>query len=140
MYAAQSDRAGTCQARVNDPRTTPLGRVLRKTNLDELPQLWNILKGDMSLVGPRPHPIAMKADGMLYEDLVAVYSLRNFAKPGLTGLAQVRGFRGETTDRTLARMRVVCDLVYIANFSVMLDLKILVLTVWQEIRSCGSGY
>ncbi len=138
FYADKGDTTGVRQTVVDDPRVTPLGRLLRRTNIDELPQLWNVLVGDMSLVGPRPHPIGMRAGGQRYEDLVVVYPLRTLVKPGITGLAQLRGFRGPTTSARSARMRVVCDLVYLAHFSILFDIRILLLTLWRELRG-GTG-
>lgn len=138
MYADQADESGVRQTAENDPRVTPLGRVLRRTNIDELPQLWNVLIGDMSLVGPRPHPVGMRAGGQQYEDLVLAYPLRHLMKPGITGLAQVKGFRGGTVALKHARMRVACDLAYIANSSFFLDCKILLQTIARELRS-GTG-
>jgi lipopolysaccharide/colanic/teichoic acid biosynthesis glycosyltransferase len=138
LYADRCDESGVHQAMPGDRRITPLGRLLRRTNIDELPQLLNVLKGDMSLVGPRPHAIGMYAGGTRYEHLVLVYPMRTLVKPGITGLAQLRGFRGPTRDRTSARMRIVCDLQYVAEYSNMLDLKILLLTILQEMRG-GTG-
>jgi putative colanic acid biosynthesis UDP-glucose lipid carrier transferase len=114
------------QARRRDPRVTRVGRMLRRTSLDELPQLFNVLKGEMSLVGPRPHALAHDAR---YAALIAGYVERHRVPPGITGWAQVHGHRGETD--TLAKMqrRVDHDLAYIANRSLRLDLRILVLTV-----------
>jgi polysaccharide biosynthesis protein PslA len=136
LFADRCDASGVAQTLPDDSRVTPIGRLLRRTNVDELPQLWNVLKGDMSLVGPRPHPVGMLAAGMPYEDLVRVYPLRTMVKPGITGFAQLSGYRGPTRDARAARMRVVCDLVYIANFSILFDLKIIVFTVWREL--CGG--
>jgi lipopolysaccharide/colanic/teichoic acid biosynthesis glycosyltransferase len=121
-----------------DSRVTPLGRILRRTNIDELPQLWNVLRGDMSLVGPRPHVPGMMAAGKPYDELVEVYDLRHMVKPGITGLPQVRGWRGETNSVARARMRIVCDLTYIACASIGFDVKLLLLTLMREAHS-GSG-
>jgi len=120
------------QARRFDPRVTRVGRVLRRTSLDELPQLFNVLKGEMSLVGPRPHALAHDAR---YAALIAGYAERHRVPPGITGWAQVNGHRGETD--TLAKMqrRVEHDLAYIAHRSLRFDLKILLLTVrtiWRD--------
>ncbi len=119
---------GPCirQATKNDPRVTNIGRVLRRTNVDELPQLFNVLAGDMSLVGPRPHASAHNSE---YEQLIANYACRHHVKPGLTGWAQVNGFRGETRTVDLMQERVELDLWYIDNWSMWLDFKILVKTL-----------
>jgi len=117
------------QARRNDPRVTPLGRFLRRWNIDELPQLINVLKGDMSLVGPRPHALSHNRE---YEQKIALYARRHNVLPGITGWAQVNGFRGETdTDEKMQR-RVECDLHYIDNWSLWLDLRILALTLFSR--------
>lgn len=113
------------QATQNDPRITPFGRILRKTSLDELPQIFNVLKGDMSLIGPRPH--ALSHDNQ-YRKLVAGYAARNRIKPGMTGWAQVNGWRGETDTLDKMARRVEHDIYYIENWSLWLDAKILVLT------------
>ncbi len=109
-----------------DGRTTAFGAILRRSSLDELPQLINVLKGDMSLVGPRPH--AVKHD-VYYGGLVSGYNLRFCAKPGITGLAQVSGYRGEITSIQNMSDRVALDLAYISTWSFALDVKILVRTV-----------
>jgi len=132
------DPSGVEQTVDNDPRVTRLGKVLRRTNLDELPQLWNILRGDMSLVGPRCHAIGMQACGMLYEDLVPSYHWRHRVRPGLTGLAQMRGLRGPTDTAFKARARVSADLFYIDNLSLLLDLRIIMGTIRNEIMG-GTG-
>jgi lipopolysaccharide/colanic/teichoic acid biosynthesis glycosyltransferase len=139
MFVDRGNASGVLQTCRGDPRVTPLGRVLRQCNLDELPQLFNVLKGDMSLVGPRPHPIGMQANGKPYEQLAPVYSLRHLVKPGITGLAQARGYRGRTVRRIPALMRLVCDLTYIANYSVWFDIKIVWKTLVRELCSGGSG-
>src|SRR4030095_7167140 len=114
------------QARHNDPRVTPLGRFLRKWNIDELPQLVNVLKGDMSLVGPRPHALSHNRE---YEQKIALYARRHNVLPGITGWAQVNGFRGETDTDDKMRGRVDHDLFYIDNWSPWLDLRILLKTL-----------
>ncbi len=133
------DETGVNQTRKDDPRITRVGAILRKTNLDELPQLFNILRGDMSLVGPRCHAIGMLAVGQLYEHLVPEYHRRHVMRPGLTGLAQMHGFRGPTDTEYKARTRVAYDLHYLANFSLLLDLRIMVGTLINEIRG-GKGF
>jgi putative colanic acid biosynthesis UDP-glucose lipid carrier transferase len=125
------DDAAVKQAQENDKRVTAIGRVLRKTSVDELPQLFNVLRGDMSIVGPRPHAIAHDDE---YGYVIADYALRHHVKPGLTGAAQVLGLRGET--RTLAEMeaRIQADLWYINNWSPLLDVKIVLQTFWALFR------
>jgi len=110
----------------NDRRVTRVGRFLRKWNIDELPQLINVLKGDMSLVGPRPHALSHNRE---YERKIALYARRHNVLPGITGWAQVKGFRGETDTDEKMRARVEHDLYYIDNWSVWFDLKILLRTV-----------
>lgn len=139
MRTELSDVTGVAQTRRNDPRVTRIGAILRKTNLDELPQLINILLGDMSLVGPRCHVPGMLAGGMLYEELVKDYHIRHLVRPGLTGLAQLRGYRGPTDREDLARARFASDLEYIRDFNIWLDVKILVGTLIKEIRG-GTGF
>jgi lipopolysaccharide/colanic/teichoic acid biosynthesis glycosyltransferase len=139
MRADLCDASGVTQTVKDDPRVTRLGAFLRKSNLDELPQLFNVLKGDMSLVGPRCHAIGMLAGGVLYEELVPTYHQRHKMRPGLTGLAQVRGFRGPTDRVSKAKARINADLYYIQNFSFMLDVQIILGTVWSELRG-GKGF
>jgi len=138
MAIDRCDPTGVAQTVDNDPRVTRMGRFLRRTNIDELPQLWNILRGDMSLVGPRCHAIGMRACGILYEELVPSYHRRHRVRPGLTGLAQMRGLRGPTDTAFKARARVSADLFYIENYSLLLDLKIIMGTIRNEI-SGGTG-
>jgi Undecaprenyl-phosphate glucose phosphotransferase len=116
------------QAAANDPRITRIGRFLRRWNLDELPQLLNVIRGDMSLVGPRPHALAHDHE---YERRIALYARRHNVKPGITGWAQVNGFRGETSTDDKMAARVEHDLHYIDNWSIMLDLRILAQTVFS---------
>jgi putative colanic acid biosynthesis UDP-glucose lipid carrier transferase len=120
------------QATADDPRITPLGRILRKTSLDELPQLFNVLEGTMSLVGPRPHATAHNEQ---YRKLIRGYMLRHKVKPGITGLAQVEGCRGETDTLEKMQRRVEFDHRYIRNWSLALDLRILLKTLlvaWRQ--------
>ncbi|MCW0983094.1 sugar transferase [Agrobacterium sp. BT-220-3] len=139
MRTELGDATGVAQTVKNDPRITRIGAVLRRTNIDELPQLINVLKGDMSLVGPRCHAIGMLAAGRLYEELVPHYHMRHRVRPGITGLAQMRGLRGPTDRSDKARARIVSDLYYVENFSVWLDIKIMVGTVISELRG-GKGF
>jgi undecaprenyl-phosphate galactose phosphotransferase/putative colanic acid biosynthesis UDP-glucose lipid carrier transferase len=108
-----------------------VGRLLRTTSIDELPQLLNVLHGQMSLVGPRPHAVAHDDS---YNNVIAKYALRQHVKPGLTGWAQVNGFRGEAVQIELMERRVECDLWYIKNWSFWLDLRIIVLTGFELLR------
>ncbi|SFN62298.1 undecaprenyl-phosphate galactose phosphotransferase/putative colanic acid biosysnthesis UDP-glucose lipid carrier transferase [Bradyrhizobium sp. Rc3b] len=119
------------QAQKNDPRVTLIGKWLRKTSIDELPQLFNVLKGDMSLVGPRPHAAAHNTE---YEQIIGNYAFRHHVKPGITGWAQVNGYRGEIRAIELMQKRVELDIWYINNWTVRLDLKILLLTVATSLR------
>ena len=113
------------QASRRDVRVTRVGRMIRRTSIDELPQLFNVLKGDMSIVGPRPHAVAHDD---YYDGLIASYALRQHVKPGITGWAQVKGLRGETRDVEQMRARVEHDLWYINNWSIWLDIRIILLT------------
>lgn len=138
MYVDAGDCSGVSQTRVDDDRVTPIGKVLRRASLDELPQLWNVLRGDMSLVGPRPHVPGMLAGGVLYEDLVPQYFDRVKVLPGVTGLAQVSGYRGSTIDPDAARARISLDLAYVDSQTIWLDLRIILATARREFLS-GSG-
>jgi lipopolysaccharide/colanic/teichoic acid biosynthesis glycosyltransferase len=117
------------QATVNDSRVTRVGRLLRRTSLDELPQLINVLKGDMSVVGPRPHAPETSINGVKFEVAVQDYHRRYCVKPGITGLAQIRGLRGETTRIEMLEQRIASDLEYIKNWSIWLDLTIMIKTI-----------
>ncbi|MBO6792206.1 MAG: sugar transferase [Dinoroseobacter sp.] len=114
------------QATQGDARVTHVGRFLRATSIDELPQIFNVLKGNMSLVGPRPHPTKLDDD---FRPLIDEYDERFGAKPGITGLAQVRGQRGPTETVEIMRARVASDVEYVARQSVLLDLRILLATI-----------
>lgn len=126
MYVHKAESNTVKQASRNDPRITKVGAFLRKTSLDELPQLINVLRGEMSLVGPRPHAVQHDAE---YSQRINSYFARHNIKPGITGLAQVRGLRGETKDDEQMRQRVEADIEYINNWSLWLDLTILVRTL-----------
>jgi len=119
------------QATKHDPRVTRIGRWMRRYSIDELPQLINVLRNEMSIVGPRPHAPGTRAGGQLFEDVTQCYGTRHFVKPGLTGLAQVRGWRGETDTEEKLLHRIDCDFEYIAHWSVGLDLAI----IWRTARS-----
>lgn len=114
----------------DDARVTSVGKFLRRSSIDELPQLINVLKGEMSLVGPRPHATGAKAGNRLYQEVVADYAARHKVKPGITGWAQISGWRGETDTEEKITKRVEHDLYYIENWSVLLDFKILFLTIF----------
>jgi Undecaprenyl-phosphate glucose phosphotransferase len=122
MYHGRPPETGVPQATRGDPRVTKLGNFLRRTSLDELPQLFNVLNGSMSLVGPRPHAVE---HNKLYDEIISGYSARHRVKPGITGWAQVNGLRGETDTPDKMEARVKHDVYYIENWSVMLDFKIL---------------
>lgn len=124
--------ADKVQATKDDPRKTKFGNIMRHTNIDELPQFWNVLIGNMSLVGPRPH---MLKHTEMYSKLIDKYMVRHFAKPGITGWAQVTGSRGETHELWQMEERVQKDIWYIEHWSFLLDLKIMWLTVWNVIAN-----
>lgn len=133
------DKLGVQQTVQGDARVTRIGKILRKTSFDELPQLINVLKGDMSLVGPRPHVPGILAADMLYEDLVPYYFQRHSARPGITGLSQISGCRGSTVDPKLAIARIDYDLDYIESWSMVRDIRIIVQTVRKEFIS-GNAF
>ena len=132
MYVDKTDASASKLVSKGDPRVTRVGRFLRKTSIDELPQLFNVLlKGDLSLVGPRPHAMQAKAANRLYDEVVDGYFAGHRVKPGITGWAQINGWRGETDTAEKIQQRVEHDLHYIENWSLLLDLKILLLTPFR---------
>ncbi len=139
MHAKMGDVSGAARTTRNDPRLTRVGRVLRTFSLDELPQLVNVLAGQMSLVGPRPHAITMRAGSQLYHEAVHRYLDRHRVKPGITGWSQVNGLRGEIDTIEKAQARVRSDLQYIENWSIWLDLKILLMS-FRAIVSRDNAY
>ncbi len=128
MYADQSDPSAKKTVTKNDPRVTRVGRFIRKTSIDELPQFFNSLLGSLSLVGPRPHAVAAQSHNLLYNEVVDGYFARHRVKPGVTGWAQINGWRGEMDTNEKIRKRTEYDLYYIENWSLLFDLKILLLT------------
>jgi lipopolysaccharide/colanic/teichoic acid biosynthesis glycosyltransferase len=135
MHHRMTDVLADQQTTRDDPRITRVGKYLRKLSLDELPQLLNVLRGSMSLVGPRPHAPNTKAADRLFADVVQQYAVRHRVKPGITGWAQVNGWRGETRTVDQIEQRVACDLFYIEHWTIWLDLKIMAMTVLREVRS-----
>lgn len=129
--------ADSKQATKNDPRVTKVGAFLRKSNLDEMPQFLNVLFGHMSIVGPRPHPLRLNDQ---YRDIIDKYMVRHFVRPGITGWAQVNGFRGETRTPELMERRVELDVWYLENWSFWLDLRIVVKTVTNMFGKDPNAY
>ena len=128
MYTEQADLTASKLVTKDDPRVTKVGKFIRKTSIDELPQFFNVLKGDLSIVGPRPHALEAKAANQLYYEAVEGYFARHRVKPGITGWAQIHGWRGETDTVEKIMNRVNDDLHYIENWSLLLDLYILIMT------------
>jgi Undecaprenyl-phosphate glucose phosphotransferase len=128
MYTERTDHHGAKQVTKDDPRVTKVGRFIRKTSIDELPQLINVLRGELSLVGPRPHATQSKAANQLYQEVVTGYYARHRMKPGITGWAQINGWRGETDTLEKIERRVEHDLHYIENWSLAFDVYILAMT------------
>lgn len=133
MYVDRGDSTGAARTTRNDDRVTAVGRIIRRLSIDELPQLFNVLRGDMSIVGPRPHATHMKVGDAYYFDAVKGYAARHRVKPGITGLAQVRGLRGEIDTIERARKRVEYDRYYIDNWSLALDFRIIFETCFKVI-------
>jgi Undecaprenyl-phosphate glucose phosphotransferase len=136
-----SDKKSFIPTTKDDPRVTGIGKFLRRSNMDELPQIFNVLFGDMSFVGPRPHPIAFNN---AYTELYDEIKLRHLVRPGITGWAQVHGLRGDVVDEVEQRIRTIKriehDIWYIENWSFSLDLQIIFLTVWQMIKADTKGF
>ena len=128
-------QADTLQATKEDSRTFRFGRFLRRSSLDELPQFINVFKGDMSIIGPRPH---MLRHTEVYSELIGDYMVRHLAKPGITGWAQVNGCRGETKELSEMKDRVEKDIWYIEHWSVELDISIFFMTAWQILTRKGD--
>jgi lipopolysaccharide/colanic/teichoic acid biosynthesis glycosyltransferase len=129
--------ADNVQATKHDSRITPIGALLRKTNLDEIPQFINVFLGHMSVIGPRPHMLKHTEE---YSKIIDKFMVRHFIKPGITGWAQVNGFRGETKDPREMEFRVKADIWYLENWSFFLDVRIVFLTVFNMIRGEEKAY
>ncbi len=140
MYTDRCDATAAKLVTKDDPRVTRVGRFIRKTSLDELPQLFNVLKGELSLVGPRPHATQAKAQDQLYEEVVEGYFGRHKIKPGITGWAQINGWRGETDTADKIENRVKYDLEYIERWSILLDLYILAMTPVSLVVNKSNAY
>jgi lipopolysaccharide/colanic/teichoic acid biosynthesis glycosyltransferase len=138
MRPEGTDLGGRRQATRDDNRVTRIGRFLRKTCLDELPQIWDVLCGRMSLVGPRPHPLQLELDGKPIEVLIPNYHQRHQVRPGITGLAQIMGNRGPVETLTMGRERVRYDVEYIEGHSIWLDVRILFKTLVVPFQKDGS--
>lgn len=137
MYLPGSANIEAKQAEKEDPRITRVGKILRRSSLDEMPQFINVLLGDMSVVGPRPH---MLEHTETYAQVVQKFMLRHFVKPGITGLAQVNGFRGETRDPALMKKRVEFDTWYIERWSIFQDVRIIAQTVWNLVKGQEQAF
>ncbi|HWF44007.1 MAG TPA: undecaprenyl-phosphate glucose phosphotransferase [Candidatus Kapabacteria bacterium] len=137
MRTEHSNLADTLQATKNDSRLTTIGRVLRRSSMDELPQFWNVLKGEMSVVGPRPHMLKHTED---YRNIISQYMVRHFVKPGVTGWAQVNGYRGATHRPEQMQRRIEHDLYYIENWSFLLDITLVGRTIVHVIRGDKNAY
>ena len=135
MYTDKTDHDAKLAVTRNDPRVTMVGRFIRKTSIDELPQLVNVLKGELSLVGPRPHAVNAHTENQLWDEVVDGYFGRHKVKPGVTGWAQINGWRGEVDNEEKIRCRVEHDLYYIENWSVLFDLYILMITPFKLLNT-----
>ena len=135
MYDDQCDPTAVKAVRRGDARVTRIGRFIRRASIDELPQFFNVLRGDLSLVGPRPHALAARTGDIIYDDVTQAYSARHKVKPGITGWAQINGWRGEMNSSEKIRARVEHDLYYIEHWSLWLDFKIMLLTPWSLVST-----
>ncbi len=140
MFTEMSDKDASKLATKNDPRVTKVGRFIRKTSIDELPQLFNVLRNELSMVGPRPHAMSAKAEDKLYDDVVNGYFARHKVKPGITGWAQINGWRGETDTIDKILKRLDHDLYYIENWSPLLDIYILIMTPISLFSKSENAY
>lgn len=140
MFTDRGDQRGAQQTVAHDPRVTRVGRFIRKTSIDELPQLFNVLIGNMSLVGPRPHATGMHSGGRLLHDLLSDYARRHRVKPGVTGWAQCNGWRGETDTQEKLDKRIEHDLFYIENWSVSMDIMIIIKTAVMMVKRDKNAY
>ena len=134
---AQNMDADNLQATKGDARITKIGSFLRKSSMDELPQFFNVLMGDMSVVGPRPHMLKHTEE---YSELIGKYMVRQLVKPGITGAAQVKGYRGETRELKDMEGRVRMDVWYLENWSLALDINLIALTVWNVFKGDEKAY
>jgi len=132
-----NDDANKKQVTRNDDRVTKIGRFMRKTNLDELPQFFNVFMGDMSVVGPRPHMLKHTED---FANIYKQYMIRHFVKPGVTGWAQVNGFRGEITDNLFLQKRIEHDIWYMENWTLLLDMKIILMTAFLSVKGDKNAF
>jgi putative colanic acid biosynthesis UDP-glucose lipid carrier transferase len=125
------------QVSKNDPRITSVGKFIRKTSIDELPQFFNVLLGEMSVVGPRPHMVSHTEK---YAKSVDKFMVRHFVKPGITGLAQINGYRGEIENEKDIVYRVKYDIFYLENWSILLDLKTIYMTIFNTVKGDKKAY
>ena len=135
MYTDQCDPTAVKQVRRGDARVTRIGRFIRRASIDELPQFVNVLRGELSLVGPRPHAMSARTGDIIYDQVTEAYSARHKVKPGVTGWAQINGLRGEMNTPEKIKARVEHDLYYIENWSIWLDFKIMLLTPWSLVAT-----
>ena len=136
-YEEKTELQEAAQATKNDPRVFPLGRFMRRFSLDEFPQFINVLRGEMSLVGPRPY---LAKHDYLFQKNYRAYRIRQFVKPGVTGPAQCRGLRGEFTDTVLVKRRIELDFDYVGNWTIWMDIEIVFRTIGQVLFPPKSAY